>query len=384
MPVWNRDQLYTEVWEQPLLKVAAKYHISDVMLGKVCRTLRIPLPGRGYWARKASGQKLTRPPLPKVKNLPTLTYVERTEAMTTHAKEPTPPQPEPTDKQYLAIKDFESKPWSWPADLPKHKLVVSTEKALKRGTVDDKGRLQRQWQAGPCLDVHVSNAQLERALGLMNAVIRTLETEKFPVSVEHGKHGTTTLVFGQRISFSVVERYKEKSRHVVQESPNWSRNAIEYQPSGELEFRVDEEHWQGIRFHDRKKRKLEQAIPQIVSAMMQAARDRIVRTEQQRLAAIEQRKREIERLELSKQIEEEEKKVRELEELTNRWMKAHQMREFITALQAYWQKQGVDFSDGSERATRLKWMCDQADRLDPLVASPPSILDRKAELNRYW
>lgn len=140
--------------------------------------------------------------------------------MTTHAEPPPPPQPEPTDKEYIAIKEFKSKPWSWPQDAPKHKLVIATEKALKRGTVDDKGRLQRHWEAGPCLDVHVSNAQLERALGLMNAVVRALDTENFRVSVEHGKHGTTALVFGLRISFSVVERYKEKSRRVVQESPN--------------------------------------------------------------------------------------------------------------------------------------------------------------------
>ncbi|HWR35403.1 MAG TPA: hypothetical protein VN622_05980 [Clostridia bacterium] len=224
---------------------------------------------------------------------------------------------------------------------------------------------------------------MERALGLMNAVIRTLESEKCPISVEHGKHGTTALIFAQRISFSVVERYKEKSRHVVQESPNWTRNATEYQPSGELEFRVDEEHWQGIRFHDRKKRKLEQAIPEIVSAMMRAARDCILRAEQQRLAAIEQRKREIERLELSKQIAEEEKKVQELEQWTSRWVQARNMREFITALQSYWKQQGVDLSDGSEKANRLKWMFEQADRIDPLVASPP-IIDCKGELNRYW
>jgi hypothetical protein len=41
--------------------------ISDVMLGKVCRGLRIPKPGRGSWAKKAAGRPLEkRPPMPEL------------------------------------------------------------------------------------------------------------------------------------------------------------------------------------------------------------------------------------------------------------------------------------------------------------------------------
>jgi hypothetical protein len=51
METWNRGELYAEVWEQPLVKLAPKYGISAVALGKVCRKLQIPIPGRGYWAK---------------------------------------------------------------------------------------------------------------------------------------------------------------------------------------------------------------------------------------------------------------------------------------------------------------------------------------------
>jgi hypothetical protein len=50
MEIWNREQLYAEVWEQPMVRIGAKYGISSVMLGKVC--LQIPVPGRGYWVKK--------------------------------------------------------------------------------------------------------------------------------------------------------------------------------------------------------------------------------------------------------------------------------------------------------------------------------------------
>ena len=49
--------------------LAAKYGISDVGLAKACRKLRVPLPGRGYWAKKAAGKKLPkRPALPTLPN----------------------------------------------------------------------------------------------------------------------------------------------------------------------------------------------------------------------------------------------------------------------------------------------------------------------------
>jgi hypothetical protein len=62
---YNRDLLYDEVWKQPMWTLAKKYGISDVGLAKACRKLGVPLPGLGYWAKKAAGKKVPkRPPLP--------------------------------------------------------------------------------------------------------------------------------------------------------------------------------------------------------------------------------------------------------------------------------------------------------------------------------
>jgi hypothetical protein len=63
MEIWNREELYAEVWEQPLLKIAPKYGISAVALGKVCQKLQIPLPGRGYWVKKEFGKPVEHLPL---------------------------------------------------------------------------------------------------------------------------------------------------------------------------------------------------------------------------------------------------------------------------------------------------------------------------------
>jgi len=64
---YNREELYQKVWSQPIQKLAPVYGLSDVRLGKVCRKLRIPTPGRGYWNKKNAGKPVgRRPPLPFV------------------------------------------------------------------------------------------------------------------------------------------------------------------------------------------------------------------------------------------------------------------------------------------------------------------------------
>ena len=65
--VYKRSDLYTEVWREPVRSIAEKYGISDVALAQICRKLDVPLPGRGYWARKAAGQDVPKTPLPPLK-----------------------------------------------------------------------------------------------------------------------------------------------------------------------------------------------------------------------------------------------------------------------------------------------------------------------------
>lgn len=65
MARYNREELYEKVWRMPVLLVAKQYGVSNVAIGKVCRKLRIPVPGRG-WAKKAANRPVEpRPPLPQ-------------------------------------------------------------------------------------------------------------------------------------------------------------------------------------------------------------------------------------------------------------------------------------------------------------------------------
>jgi hypothetical protein len=216
----------------------------------------------------------------------------------------------------------------------------------------------------------------------MNAVIVQLEAEKFPVGVKSGEHGTTAQVFGQNIPFSIVE----KLRQTRQETRGYSYPQMEtvYQPNGELEFRAGEDKYGYRKIRDGKTQKLETLISRLVGSVLREVRERAIRAEQRRLEEIEERKRAQERFVLREQIEAEEKKVQELESWVSSWVRAKQLREFIVALEQLWKEKGHDLSAKSPKGERISWMKVHADRLDPLVESPPSILDRKNELNRWY
>jgi hypothetical protein len=68
----RRRQLYEQVWTTPMRVLARSYGMSDVGLAKICRAHDIPLPPRGYWAKKAVGKAGPQATLPNPENDPAL------------------------------------------------------------------------------------------------------------------------------------------------------------------------------------------------------------------------------------------------------------------------------------------------------------------------
>lgn len=61
---FNRQELYNLVWARPRTALAKELGVSDVWIGKQCRSVHIPMPPPGYWARAQHGKTSQRPPLP--------------------------------------------------------------------------------------------------------------------------------------------------------------------------------------------------------------------------------------------------------------------------------------------------------------------------------
>lgn len=60
----SRQDLYELVWSEPMTRLAVRFALSDRGLAKICQRMRIPTPGRGYWAKLQHGRRVRRTPLP--------------------------------------------------------------------------------------------------------------------------------------------------------------------------------------------------------------------------------------------------------------------------------------------------------------------------------
>jgi hypothetical protein len=382
METWDREQLYSEIWETPLIKLAVKYGISAVALGKVARKLRIPLPGRGYWTKKDFGKPVERVPLPAAANLP---VVHRMKTEATPAKPATPSTTEPVvkDPELIRIEEIEARSFGVDPSAKTHKLVAAAARILRHALADARHILYPPYSQ-PCLDIRVSKGSLDRSLAIVNAIILRLESLKLTVTVEQGRDRAGVAIDGFRALFEIVERARVKSRREVQHG-SWTTTEIDYEPTGELEFRVGQHGygWQK-KFADGKMRKLDSMLSQCVGALLREGRSLRIAAEAARQREIENQKRRDELSKLRTLIDEEEKKVRDLDGWVTNWARAEQIRGFVFALEKVWAEQGHDLSAEAQKGQRILWMKQQADRLDPLVhASPPSILDRKGELSRW-
>ena len=67
MERYNREELYEDAWKFPFTQLEFKWGTSASTLSQICKALRIPVPGVGYWNKIAAGKPVpARSPLPAV------------------------------------------------------------------------------------------------------------------------------------------------------------------------------------------------------------------------------------------------------------------------------------------------------------------------------
>lgn len=350
---WNRESLYEKVWQNPVSKVAEKYGISDVALAKVCRKLRIPVPGRGYWARKAAGYKLKQVPLRSFPNAPTLYH-----SLT--ARPPKPPN-DPSDPELQQITAVEAK--QWPVPDFQHPLIERASGLLHHGKLDDYGRLQCP-HGKRCLDICVSVGLLGRALNAMNILILGLEEEGLELAVT--ENSTSVVAFGQTIQFGIEEDLQLKEKRQEQ-SYSGMKTVNVFERSGRLAFRVWSKATGGrARWGDGKVKRLEQLLPLCIGGIFRQARLHRLEDERRKAQAAEWERQRIEREERERKEREEQKRFENLESCVSGWRRAREIREFIHALKKTCEEKGEPTGPETERGRWIQWARGKADWLDPL------------------
>jgi hypothetical protein len=238
---YNREELFQKVWEKPMLRVAEQYGVSSVALGKACRKLSVPVPGRGHWAKLAHGKPgVTKPNLPKLEKVPVIFRSERAQLKQN--------APDHSNPELAAIDRLLSSGVLNPLTEGPQKsrpLIRETASQLRsRSRKDEHGRLLPREPGG--LNVQVTEGTLDRALQIMSQVLSVLERQKLSVEISE-QHSTIVLIEGQRISFGIEEPITKvitQKPRVPNPTDRWDYDqTVTHEPSGMLALMIHSESW---------------------------------------------------------------------------------------------------------------------------------------------
>jgi hypothetical protein len=155
-----REELYSLVWAELMTKIAARFEVSGSYLARVCETLNVPRPPRGYWAKLEVGKAAPAPALPEARAGDPLGW-SRDDTPIPRAKPAVPK----VQRQRVAARPT----------LPAMHALVSGAKAviLNSRPVEDRGLLRPFKRK--LVDISASQACLDRALLLANSLFNAFE-----------------------------------------------------------------------------------------------------------------------------------------------------------------------------------------------------------------
>lgn len=168
----------------------------------MCRRLFVPVPGRGHWAKLASGHPgIPKPPLRKLDKIPTVFRSSRSNLKKEAMWE------DKLDPEFAAVEELLSSglldPLSVEASAKLQVLFRRTAnrfRSLRRK--DERGILLPSKPGG--LDVVVTAKSFNRALQVMSRVTDVLESRGFSIQIT-GTSGTAACIDGRQVRFGIGE-----------------------------------------------------------------------------------------------------------------------------------------------------------------------------------
>lgn len=391
----TRDALYDQVWSEPMSTLAPKYGLSDVGLAKICRKIRVPVPGRGYWRKKEVGQPVRRAPLPK---LPPAAGSEMREVV---FRPPVPGNNDGSDGPIARQERFEADE-EHRIKVPEalsapHPLVAQTVAALRRAKPDTQGCLQPK---GPCLAVQVTLDSADRALCVLDALLKALDVRGYPTALRAGqregeRHATVVRLGDEDVAIALAERVEEVRPASPDGRPapaargpryplaaySSQTPAREWTATGQLSLRIEHSYLRARRtWADGKQQRLEECLNAFIVGLVTAAEE----LKAQRLAR-EAREREWQAAEErraadARRREAEAGRVRALDSALLAWRTSRLVREYAAALRAAAEAAEGGLVVGSPLAEWIAWADGYADRIDPLRA--PLVVPKDPEPHR--
>jgi len=162
----SREELYALVWREPMLRVAERFGVSSTLMAQVCRSLDVPRPSRGHWAKLSHGKHSPQPPLPPIGPGVPLGW-RRGEKLASRSPLPKPPVRRP---RRIAQEG--------PGDRL-HPVLVGAAEVFASGRLIEQDFLKPGKRQ--LADVVVSKGMLGAAFAVFNELLHGLEQDGYPV-----------------------------------------------------------------------------------------------------------------------------------------------------------------------------------------------------------
>jgi len=356
----TREELFRQVWETPMSRLALRYGITGNGLAKACDRLKVPYPPRGWWAKKAAGKKVAYYRLPEADaDTPTTTTITRT---TRH------PEVSAEAKEAVvraAIGDDEIRV---PDTLRAPHPIVA------KWVADYERRLQdaRRDRSTPNR-VYIERITWSETDRRRHRILNTLfkEGEKRGLKAKEDGYVVYFETAGERLNFKLREKQRQIRRPKTEDEKRWSSAgrdwAAELKPSGLLTFSI-ETHVPGLpqrTWNETAGRRLEEDVGEILAATIASgpilAKQRREREEAERLRLLEERRR----YEEAEKKRVDDNRWRRFMEFAVQWSEVEVARKFVEAVEA---KVTQLEKNDEQRAivSWLPWLRERLEQHDPL------------------
>jgi len=393
---FGRQKLFDEVWATPVTKLAKDYGLSDVGLRKICVSLDVPLPPRGYWAKLAAGKKIPKPALHATKFPTTYERVMNVievdqvlEDRVSNARRSTP------DAENSATPDY-FPPLDPTAFSQQAKLVIRAMKSIKleEGAFSSLGVTWADISVSPDLkeralllvdrfahEVYVLGAKFENTHPPLPSLRRGMRREAGNKRNCFTLHGQRYFVrIQERITQELVPPPPPKSLRAGARQPAWVYLAPEYRyiPTGRLFASIvsASTYYDSCKVEDTARGTIESKVTNAVRSASDAAIRRNVENDMRTERELDRRRKAQEwdaakanKDALLAQLESFEKKAKDLD-------RARSLRRLMDEIAA-------SKAAPEELAGSLELMALMANWLDPLVKAPWPEVDGVRDRNPH-
>jgi hypothetical protein len=351
----SREDLYALVWSEPMARLSRRFGMSDVGLAKACARMMIPVPGRGYWAKKEVG----RAPRPtRLPALPASAGPQMREMRVQRREAPTAAESAGDEVASIQV------------DVPEvltdpHPLVAKSVKAFRGGKSQHDGYLMPK--TPDCLAVVATMGTIDRAMRIYDGVIKTIEARGHTVEIRKGKregyvepvYRTVVLIEEEEVEIGIREITQRVERSPEKKAKFYSE--YEFVPSGRLAIWI--QYDRQSRWSDDARHTLESQLGKFVRGIavtalrMKDDRRRREEYDRQQLEAQRRQQEEAERRRA------EAARVRALNAAIDRMRAASWVREYLAQLRE--NLNAYNEADTPEMQNWLAWVEGYAQRIDP-------------------